>query len=489
MSKKKAGSIRLVKTYRFEIHNLSKSKLSKLLQTFKQADMLYYKALGLCEIDANLMLALESKVDRLKKLKEISKKLQGIVKPIPFGLALKSSVIESVKAQISSFVELKLSGQDASFPSKINQEYDQNDWFNILCTSTSIEVETMARNAISRLYKSKYRPLSFEKYRISDGFVILSDDKGRLFAFLNLWMSKDKRASRVSLDMTDTRTRERFKHKTSTGMLVPLSCSPTQIEALTKGEATSAKLVLSHDGRLFLMVSVFVEVKERQALYVMGIDRGIDRIATFAIRHPLTGEVIESGILEGETLRTHQRIMEARQRTRQRKGRKYIQGWSNYTTNLMHNLTNEIVKKADEFQCQVVLEDLSTIKNGPHHKRPYDGRKSNFSRMLSRQQYGRLESLLNYKLQSVGLPMPKYVRAAGTSIICPRDGHWDGNNRHDRHFQCTECQYQEDADIVGALNVAGSYICFEQIKSQLVKGEPRPEHLRYSNWLKEHLKL
>ena len=484
------NTLSVFKTYRFEIHNLSHSKRKNLIQTFKQSDMLYYKALAMCEDDARAILMIEQKKDRKAALGQVQKKLQEIVRPSPYGNALKSSIIVSVLAQISSFVELTLSGQDATYPSKLNDEFDRQDWLRILVESTSLDVEKEARDALTRLDKSKYRPLTFEKYRLSDGFVVLADEHGRLFGFLNLWAAKDKRATKLKMDMIDTREGIQFKKSTSTGMLVPLSCSNTQIEALKSGQAKTAKLVLGKDERFFLMVSVMFEVEKREPKCIMGIDRGIEEIATYAVRDTETGKVLAKGTFSGEALRTHQRKMEAKQKLDQKVGRNMIRGWSDYTTYMMHHVANEIVKVADKYQCQVVLEDLSNIKNSPNQKRENGTRKNNFRRILSRQQYGRLEGMLSYKLQSVGLPVPKTVWASYTSITCPSCGSGDKGNRYERSkYLCKDCGFEEHADIVGGMNVAGSYICFENIKSKLKKGKPRPYELKYHNWLRDNLQL
>lgn len=238
------------------------------------------------------------------------------------------------------------------------------------------------------------------------------------------------------------------------------------------------------------MVSVSFTVKKRESKYVLGIDQGIEEIATYAVRDSDSGEVIETGSFSGELLRFHQRLMERKQKEGQKIGRKYVKGWTNYTTNLMHNITNEIVKVADKHQCQVVIEDLSNIKNNPKMKRQKFERKNNFRRMLSRQQYGRLESMLGYKLNAVGLPAPCKVWAAFTSQTCPSCGHVSKENRQCRDkFKCINCSYENHADIVGSLNVAGSHICFEKVKKKLKKGQTRPDDLKYQHWLVKNLTL
>lgn len=251
------------KTYRFELRDLSKKKIKLLNQSYKQAEMLYYKALSLCKEDAEKMLLVDDKKERKTESYKLAKKLQAIVKPLPYSSAIKSSVIEGVKAQVLSYVELTLSGQDATYPEKFDLEYDYDYWLNVLINSDSKEVEDLARDEMSRTKVKDYRPLTYEKYRTNDGFMILDNGEGRLYAMLSLWNAKDKRATPLDINMVDTRTGEEFKKKTSCGLLFPLMCSNTQKQALMDGQAKTAKLVKRGD-RYFLMVSVAFEVEARK---------------------------------------------------------------------------------------------------------------------------------------------------------------------------------------------------------------------------------
>lgn len=476
------------KTFRFELRDLSHKKRTLLDKTFKQAEMGYYKALSFCKEDAERMLLIDDKKERKSESFKLAKKLQDIVKPLPFSSASKASIIEGVKAQVMSYVELTLAGQEATYPTKFNQDYDFDYWLNMLVESCDIETEILARDEMLKSKTKDYRPLTFEKYRTTDGFMILSDKNNRLYAFLNLWNAKDKRSVKLDIDMIDTRTGAEFKKKTSTGLLFPLMCGKHAVDGIMNGQAKTSKLVKRGD-RYFLMVSVAFEVEARETKYTLGVDRGIEEIATYVVRDD-SGRVVDKGSFSGKQLCDHQRCMELAQKNNQRAGKKRIQGWSDYTSNLMHNLSNEVVKVADKYSAQVVIEDLTNIKNNPNMKRKTGARKSNFRRMLSRQQYGRLEFMLEYKLKCKGLPPAKEVRAEGTSITCPKCGNYDKENRLARDtFKCKVCDYTEHADIVGAINIAGKQLHFDKIKGKLKKGKPIPEELKYNNWLKNNLTL
>jgi len=472
--------LKVFKAYHFKIHNPSKRKSACINKTLTQNENAFFRALKAINEDAGSLIGL-SKKDRREGLRTLKKKLAENVKPLPYGSALKASTIEDVTAQVSSFLELIDTGQNAALPQRHDNAIDYDLALKQLLNSLSKEEEDSARDEMARALRDSIRPLSFYKHRISDGFQILKDSKGRLFAFLNLWSAKDKRAKKIEIDMIDVRSGEQLKTSTKTGLLFPLECSNWHIEAMNQGEAKSAKLIRIGE-EYYLAVSIEFKVQSRETLNVIGIDRGIDQVASYAVRAP-DGTVLEKGNLSGEALRSHQRKMEEKQKISQRKGRQLVSGWSNYSDNLLHHVANEIVKLADKYDAQVVIEDLSNIKNNPKFKRPKYQRRNNYSRLLSRQQYGKLERMLEYKVAMVGLPKPKKVYAAYTSLTCPHCGNNDKRNRSKEsrsNFTCVNCHYHEHADIVGSINIAGKGIWLAANAGKLKK--PLPDNLQFNHW-------
>ncbi|MFD2177885.1 RNA-guided endonuclease InsQ/TnpB family protein [Veronia pacifica] len=473
------------KTHTFKLHNLTAKKKALLDKTFKQNEMAYFKALEAVKDDAEALIPLDKK-ERKQGVAAIKKKLQAIVKPLPFGNALKAAVIEDVAAQVSSYVELTLSGQDAGYPTRIEAEHQYHEALNDLLRSMSKEEEDKARDEMARAACNKVRPLSFYKYRVSDGFMLLADDKNRVFTFLNLWGARDKRATRLVMDMVDTRTGEPFKTSTGTGLLMPLAYSDWHTDAITVGNAKSAKLY-ERGGEYYLAVAVEYVVERRETSAVMGIDCGIDEIASYAVRNN-SGQVIATGTFDGKVLREHQRKLENKQKMGQKKGKALVQAWSNYSDNLVHHIANAIVDVAEKYNAEVVMEDLIGIKNNPHQKRKKGGRKLALRRQLSRQQYGKLENMLEYKLNMKGIPKPSLVHAAYTSLTCPSCGHSDKTNRPERDtFRCGQCDYNNHADINAAINIAGKKIWLEANKTKLKKD--LPDHLKFSKWQAVNLSL
>ncbi len=481
-------TIKVFKTHTFKIHNLSARKAKLIDKSMLQSKMAFYKA-----IHSQKMLA-ESLIDKDKKEKKIGlslikKEVAKLVKPLPFGNAIKASTIEDAAAQLSSYIELTEIGQNAALPCDTDREVDYQFALNALLSSTTKEQENLARDEMNRALKGERETLSFYKYRASDGFLLLSDVKGRLFAFINLWSAKDKRSTPIAGEFIDVRTGELIKLNTKTGLLLPLECSKWHEAALKSGASKSAKLY-KRDGEYFLAVSVEYSINPVECKTVMGVDRGIDEIASYVVRDSETGKILEKGNLSGVALREHQRRFEDKQRQEQRLGRKFTSAFSNYTDNLMHHLANAIVEVAERHSSLVVLEDLSAIKNGHHHTRTKGTRRTNFARMLSRQQYGKLEFLLGYKLQMVGLQKPRAVHAAYTSLTCPCCGHASKENRPERAiFICESCGYKEHADLVGGINIAGKQLWLsavgKEIKGKALSG--KYEHLRFNVWQSENL--
>jgi len=72
---------------------------------------------------------------------------------------------------------------------------------------------------------------------------------------------------------------------------------------------------------------------------------------------------------------------------------------------------------------------------------------------MTEEEYRELEPLLGYKLAWNGGILIT-VPPAGTSRECPCCGHESKDNRRTQAvFRCTECGYEENADVVGGINV------------------------------------
>jgi len=80
--------------------------------------------------------------------------------------------------------------------------------------------------------------------------------------------------------------------------------------------------------------------------------------------------------------------------------------------------------------------------------------KSGLNRSILRNGWGMLRSQLKYKLERTGGEL-LVVNPAYTSQDCPECGHRDAANRPNKgeRFKCVKCGYENNADIVGAMNI------------------------------------
>ena len=99
--------------------------------------------------------------------------------------------------------------------------------------------------------------------------------------------------------------------------------------------------------------------------------------------------------------------------------------------------------------------------------------------LLGRSQYEKLKQVLTYKLRLAGLPEPVKVRAAGTSITCPRCGLWSNDNRVKASrpqkfemdkFRCIRCGHEADADENAAHVIALKGMWLTQLPTKAQRG-------------------
>jgi transposase len=146
----------------------------------------------------------------------------------------------------------------------------------------------------------------------------------------------------------------------------------------------------------------------------------------------------------------------------------------------VYRTVNEVLDTAQEFDCSAVaFEDLRSFRALLHGLRLY--RKSLGYAYLAAQKAKETEKALRLlrRIREVkkqikllqALPWGRFrddlqveakwrgirtvaVRAAGTSVTCPRCGNSSKENRKGRGFRCTKCGFQMQANLLAALNIA-----------------------------------
>ena len=192
---------------------------------------------------------------------------------------------------------------------------------------------------------------------------------------------------------------------------------------------------------------------------IVGIDMGIARFATFSDGTYLAPL---------DSFKKHQQRLKKYQRRMARKV-KFSQNWKKAKAKVTQihidiaNARKDYLHKASHAISQnhaiVCIEDLqvrnmskSSKGNAETHGKQVK-QKSGLNRAILDQGWGEFRRQLDYKLAWRGghlIAVPPH----NTSRTCPACGHVSKDNRKTQaKFECVECGFEENADVVGAINV------------------------------------
>jgi putative transposase len=219
--------------------------------------------------------------------------------------------------------------------------------------------------------------------------------------------------------------------------------------------------VLANGGKWFVSIQTEREVEQpvHPATSIIGIDVGITRFATLS-----DGSHIEPL----NTFRKHQQRLARYQRAMSRKT-KFSSNWkkakarvqkihtriANVRKDFLHKTTTTISKN----HAIVCIEDLQVRNMSKSAAGSSDspGRnvkaKSGLNKSILDQGWFEFRRQLEYKQVWLGGDVLA-VPARNTSRTCPACGHVSADNRQTQaKFACVECGYENNADMVGAINV------------------------------------
>ena len=214
-------------------------------------------------------------------------------------------------------------------------------------------------------------------------------------------------------------------------------------------------------GKWFVAIQTQREVEHpiHPSTSIIGIDVGIARFATLS-----DGSYIEPL----NTFRKHQQRLARYQRSMSRKT-KFSSNWKkakaritklhtrigNVRRDFLHKTTSTLSKN----HAMVCIEDLQLRNMSKSAAGSLDspGRKvrqtSGLNKSILDQGWGEFRRQLEYKQAWMGggvLAVPPH----NTSRTCPACGHVSAENRQTQaRFECVECGYENNADVVGAINV------------------------------------
>ena len=231
---------------------------------------------------------------------------------------------------------------------------------------------------------------------------------------------------------------------------------------------TVKNVTVSHScGKWFVSIQTEREVeKPIPKGDAIGIDMGVARFATFD--RPLPEFSHKDHLAPLNSFKRHERRLRKAQQAMSRKT-KFSNNWKkakarvqkihsrigNTRRDYLHKATTTISKN----HAMVCIEDLQvrnmsrSAAGTPEQPGRNVRAKSGLNRSILDQGWFEFRRQLDYKLRWSGGWLVA-VPPQNTSRTCPACGHVSAENRRSQErFECVECGFKENADVVGAINV------------------------------------
>lgn len=229
-----------------------------------------------------------------------------------------------------------------------------------------------------------------------------------------------------------------------------------------KGEIRNATVSLS-GGKWYISFQCQVDIKPTaKTTTAVGIDLGIAKFATITDGSDHTQiEPLNSMRKSEKKLANAQRKLKSKKKfsnnwkKQQRRIAKIHSHIANQRKDFLHKLSTDISKNhAMVFVEDLKIRNMSKSAKGDMEKPGKNVKaKSGLNKSILDQGWATFIGYLDYKLQWQASQLWK-VNPRNTSRECPSCGHTHNDNRKTQaHFECVECEYVQNADIVGALNV------------------------------------
>jgi putative transposase len=177
----------------------------------------------------------------------------------------------------------------------------------------------------------------------------------------------------------------------------------------------------------------------------LGVDLGIRNLAVDSDGESHSGAVVEI------TRQRHQRLRNMLQPIGTKSAKRHLKKLSGkearFRSNTNHCISKRIVAKAKGTARGIAVEDLTGIRQQTTVRKTQRAMHSGWA-------FFQLRSFLGYKASLAGVQFVA-VDPRNTSRTCPACGYIDkANRRSQSEFVCKSCGFADNADHVGAVNIA-----------------------------------
>jgi IS605 OrfB family transposase len=209
------------------------------------------------------------------------------------------------------------------------------------------------------------------------------------------------------------------------------------------------------NGNWYLNLVIKIEIPEPKLKgFTLGVDSGIKNIATAT--SPLNNKTFYA---KGNSL-NHRRKQIRRVRSKvssvgtssaKRLLKRLNRKEASVTQEELHLASKRLVTFAVEQNTKIlVLEDLTGIRKESRKKFKQPKK---FRSSVNRWPFRMFQFFLEYKAQEAGIQV-EYLDPKNSSRSCPRCGHTEKSNRQGLVFRCLSCEYEDNSDRIGALNMS-----------------------------------
>jgi len=244
------------------------------------------------------------------------------------------------------------------------------------------------------------------------------------------------------------------------GKLIPYRC-----HTIPDGRWSDSKLKFIR-GQWYLCLTIRIETPEPLTFgTIVGIDSGIKNIIT-AVDHKTNKTLYISG---SEMNHRRLRIRQTRAKVASvgtKSAKRLLKRLSGHeaavTQNMLHLASKRVVTWAKSVGARlIVMEDLTGVRRNSSGVKKHRNSKQNRA-AINRWPFARMSFYIKYKAEAEGIGF-ETVSPSYTSQACPKCGHTEKANRNGLAFRCVACGYSDNADRVGAMNIALRSILRQQV--------------------------
>ena len=224
---------------------------------------------------------------------------------------------------------------------------------------------------------------------------------------------------------------------------IPYICGERQ-ERLLESRLGETDLVFRKGSFYLLAVCEVPEPTPANVDEVLGVDFGIARLATDSDGQSYSGEQVEARRQRyAERRATLQKVgtRSAKRKLRKMRGRQ-----RRYQADVNHCISTRLVRKAQDTNRTIALEDLKGIRSRTTVGKSQRARHHNWA-------FRQLRTFVEYKAVVAGVRV-LHVDPRNTSRRCAACGHCEKANRKTQsEFVCKLCHHGAHADVNAALNI------------------------------------